>query len=320
MGRHHARNYHELDTATLCAIVDPDRGRAEEGARRYACPSFPSVDALLASDVDVDAASVVVPTALHLDVARPLIESRKHLLVEKPIAATVDEAEELVELARAAGVVLAVGHVERFNPAVRELKRAIDAGEMGELLSLVARRVGVMPPQVRDANVIVDLAIHDIDLFRYLLGGDRPDEVQCNAGRAVLDDRFDFADVFLRFGDIACFVQANWVTPVKIRSLAVTGTRAYAEVEYVTQRLDVHRARPVAEPDSFGDIEALSEREPEHPRVEHEEPLRRQLAEFLRAVRGERAEIVSGAEATRSLEVAEQVVAAAERSRARGRA
>jgi UDP-N-acetylglucosamine 3-dehydrogenase len=318
MGRHHARNYAEAAGADLCAVVDADAGRAEELAARYGCPAFASLDELLDSGVGFEAASVVVPTVLHLDVASRLLRAGKHVLVEKPITATVEEADELVALAGTAGLVLAVGHVERFNPAVRELRRQIESGDMGDVLSLVARRVGVMPPQVQDANVIVDLAIHDIDVFRYLLDVDAPDEVHCNAGRAIIADRFDFADVFLRFGDVACFLQVNWVTPVKIRSLAVTGTRAYAEVEYVTQRLRLHRAQHVREPDSFAELEALSEREPDEPELERAEPLARQLEEFLRAVRGLPAEIVSGHEGARSMAVAERVVAEAERSYARG--
>ena len=101
-----------------------------------------------------------------------------------------------------------------------------------------------MPPRVHDANVILDLAIHDVDVFHYLLGAGEPDDVFCNAGKAVNGDLFDYADVFLRFGKVGCLLQANWMTPVKIRSLSATGTRGYAELEYVRQELDVYPAAP----------------------------------------------------------------------------
>jgi len=304
MGRHHVRNYATLAGARLVAVVDEDRARAEALAERYGAAPLSAIEEL---PDGVQAVSVATPTATHLDVAARLLEAGKHVLVEKPIAPTVTEAESLTALAAERGLVLAVGHVERFNPAVRELKRRIDAGAMGSLLSLVARRVGVMPPQVRDADVIVDLAVHDIDIFRYLLGADRPVEVYANAGRAIAQDRFDFADIFLRFDGVACLLQVNWVTPVKIRSLAVTGTEAYAEVEYVTQRLDFHRARPLATVDSFRELEAYSEREPERPPLDRREPLAVELEEFVKAVRGEPAEIVTGEEGTRSIEIATQV-------------
>jgi hypothetical protein len=119
-----------------------------------------------------------------------------------------------------------------------------------------------------------------------------------------VSDRFDFADIFLRFDSVACFLQVNWVTPVKIRSLAVTGSEGYAEVEYVTQRLDYYRARPVRELGSFAELEAYSGEEPEHPDFERREPLAVELDEFLKAVRGEPSEVVSGEEARTSMEIA----------------
>lgn len=307
MGRHHVRNYAELAGARLEAVVDADHQRATELAAPHGAAAYASVEELLAAAPEVEAVSVATPTATHRALAGQLLEAGKHVLVEKPIAPTVAEAEELTELAAQRGLVLAVGHVERFNPAVRELKRRIDAGQMGTLLSLVARRVGVMPPQVKDADVIVDLAVHDIDIFRYLLGADLPAEMYANAGSAIAQDRFDFADIFLRFGGVACLLQVNWVTPVKIRSLAVTGTEAYAEVEYITQQLSFHPARPLAGVDSFAQLEAYSEREPDHPLLERREPLAIELQEFLKAVRGEPADVVTGGEGTRSIEIATKI-------------
>ena len=313
MGRHHVRNYADLPGVRLGAVVDADDGRARALAERHGAAAFTSVVQLLAEAPEVEAVSVATPTASHLAVSLALLDAGKHVLVEKPIAPTAEEAKRMTRLAEERGLVLAVGHVERFNPAVRELKRRIDAGAMGTLLSLVARRVGVMPPQVRDADVIVDLAVHDIDIFRYLLGADRPVEVYANAGRAIAEDRFDFADIFLRFDGVACLLQVNWVTPVKIRSLAVTGTEAYAEVEYVTQELAFHTARPLWSVESFAELEAYSERAPERPPLDRREPLKSELEEFVKAVRGEPAEIVTGEEGTISIEIATEVAERASR-------
>jgi len=313
MGRHHARNYDRLSGAKLEAIVDHDRERAEHLAAASGARAYGDVDELLRADPGIEAVSVAVPTRLHASIAGALLKAGKHVLVEKPIAATVAEADELIELAQTAGVVLAVGHVERFNPAVRELKRQMDAGRMGDVLSLLARRVGVMPPQIKDADVIVDLAVHDIDIFRYLLGVEWPDELYCNAGKAIAQDRFDFADIFLRFGSVACFLQVNWVTPVKIRSLAVTGKNGYAEVEYVTQQLAYYKAQQVRELTSFSELERYSEEAPEPIEFDRREPLELELEGFLEAVRGERADIVSGQDARASMAIAIQAGGASER-------
>lgn len=314
MGRHHARNLHELGGADLRAVVDTDRARAGQVAASYGAAAYASVDELLDGSPEVQAVSLATPTRDHAATGAALLAAGKHLLVEKPIAATAPEADLLIDLAARRGVVLAVGHVERFNPAVRALKDHVDDGRMGRLLSLVARRVGVMPPQVRDANVVIDLAVHDIDVFRYLLGAGAPDELHCNAGKAIAQDRFDFADLFLRFGSVACFLQVNWLTPVKIRSLAVTGTDGYAEVEYVRQTLEYYDARPIREVASFGELEAVSQREPEVMAVDRREPLAAELEEFLKAVRGQPAEIVSGAEAKISTEIAIAATALADRT------
>jgi UDP-N-acetylglucosamine 3-dehydrogenase len=307
MGLHHARNYDELERADLRAVVDPDLERAERVAARFSCSAYATVNDLLAGEPDLAAASVAVPTNLHHAVASRLLGAGKHVLVEKPIATSVAEADDLVTQADEAGVVLAAGHVERFNPAVRALKGRIEARAMGDVLSLVARRVGVFPARAEDANVILDLAIHDVDVFRYLLDAERPDEIYCNAGKAR-NGVYDFADVFLRFGAVGCLLQVNWLTPVKIRSLAVTGTRGYGELEYVTQRLDLYRAQEIEEAESFAQVARYSATPPERVDVDGGEPLRGQLDGFLRAVAGEGGEIVSGRDATVSLEVVSAII------------
>jgi UDP-N-acetylglucosamine 3-dehydrogenase len=142
---------------------------------------------------------------------------------------------------------------------------------------------------------------------------DWPDELYCNAGKAIAEDRFDFADIFLRFGSVACFLQVNWVTPVKIRSLAVTGKEGYAEIEYVTQRLAYYKARRIRELSSFVELEQYSEEEPEAMEFAHREPLEVELEEFLRAVRGQGAEIVSGRDARASMAIAIEAGAASAR-------
>lgn len=320
MGRHHVRNYAQLEGSELCAVVDADLERASRLAETFGARAYNTVEELLEREPELEAASVAVPTSLHHEIAESLLWAGKHLLVEKPLAASAEEAASLARLAAERSLVLAVGHVERFNPAVRELKRRVSEGEMGSLLSLVARRVGVMPPQIKDANVIVDLAIHDIDIFRYLLDADLPQEVYCNAGKAIAADRFDFADIFLRFDSVACFVQVNWVTPVKIRALSVTGTKGYAELEYVTQRLVYYPAHPAQqEIGTFADLEAISEMPPERVPIEAAEPLACELVEFLKAVRDEPAEIVTAKEGMRSMEVAALAVELAERETAVGR-
>ena len=307
IGRHHARNYFTLPDADLRAIVDVDFARAQRLASDYGCRAFSTVEEMIRREPEIRAASVAVPTQLHFEVARTLLLAGKHVLVEKPLAATLAEADALLDLASRTPTILAVGHVERFNPAVRQLKRHIAEGKLGDVLSVVARRVGVFPPN-DDANVLLDLAIHDIDVFRFLLDADKPTRMFCNAGKPLGSDHHDFADIFLQFGHVSCLLQVNWLTPVKIRSLAVSGSEGYVELDYVTQRIDFYTAQRPGETGSYADVRKYSEQEPEVLAVEYEEPLACELSGFVRAARGEHGEIVSGYEAMKSLDVVHSLI------------
>jgi len=169
----------------------------------------------------------------------------------------------------------------------------------------VAKRVGMLPPQVKDANVIVDLAVHDIDIIGYLLGG-MPTEVYAAAGRALLSDRIDHAEIFLKYGEIGCFIQVNWITPLKIRMLSVTGDKGYAELNYVTQRLDIYQSNLERHFDNFGDfVVRFGTPQAITVPVARQEPLRLELESFLRAVEGKGPLMVSGEDGVRALKVAE---------------
>lgn len=304
MGYHHARNYDSMAGAQLVAVAEADEERGRAAAERFGCHWYQRYQEMLQQE-KIEAASIALPTSLHYSVALDVLDARIPVLVEKPLAASAAEAEALVAASRERGVVLMAGHVERFNPAVRELKRRLDAGELGDITSVVAKRVGVLPPQVEDANVIIDLAVHDIDIIGYLLGG-MPTEVYAAAGRALLSDRLDHAELFLKYGQIGTFIQVNWITPLKIRMLSVTGTQGYAELNYVTQRLDIYQSNLERDYDDFGDF-VLRFGTPRALTVPLTplEPLRLELEAFLWAVEGKGPLEVSGEDGVRALRVAE---------------
>jgi UDP-N-acetylglucosamine 3-dehydrogenase len=304
MGAHHARLYAAMDDVDLVAIADQGDG-LDALARRYGCAGYRDHAALLARERP-DVVSVAVPTSAHLDVALAALAAGCHVLVEKPIAATSAQGEELARAAESSGLVLAVGHIERFNPAVRRLRDLIEAGILGRITSCVARRVGVMPPRVRDADIVIDLAVHDVDVLDYLLGC-YPDRVRATGGRAWLSDRTDHAEILLDYAGVGCFIQVNWLTPVKIRTLAVTGESGYCELNYVTQELLVYRApdqSPVGTFEEF--VRRYGETEAAIVPVERSEPLRLEVEGFLGAVGGGGA-VVSPEDAIAALRVAEQI-------------
>jgi UDP-N-acetylglucosamine 3-dehydrogenase len=315
MGRHHARVYSEIATVQLCAVADFDESRARAVAVTYGCRAYRDYREMLAQE-RLDAVSIAVPTCDHFAVGCAVIEAGLNLLVEKPISATLAEAEALVEKAKASNLKLAVGHIERFNPAVRELKRRVDLGTLGEISSVVAKRVGVMPPRVKDANVIIDLAVHDIDILNYLFGA-TPLELTATAGRALLSDRYDHAEIFLRYStdhggkrsSAGCFVQVNWITPLKIRTLSVTGDLGHAELNYMTQRLEVYQTNAAKEYNDFGEfVVRFGEAEKSVVPIQVREPLTAELEDFVDAVEKGRPPKVSGEDGVRALRVAEKAI------------
>jgi UDP-N-acetylglucosamine 3-dehydrogenase len=309
MGRHHARLLDAHADSTLVAVVDPDAARAAAVAEPHGVEVYPTLEALLAHRT-LDAVVIAAPTSLHHALGLRALGAGLHVLVEKPIAATGREALDLIIAAERQGAVLAVGHVERFNPALVALKGIVDDGRLGEITSIVARRIGVMPPRIKDANIVVDLAIHDLDICSWLLGR-QPSQVDATAGKAHLSDRYDYSEIFLRYDGTGCFVQASWITPVKLRRLAITGVKGYAELDYITQDLAVYLDGAWPEHNTFGELVANSAA-PEPIELERREPLQVELEGFLRAIRGDRSGIVRGVEALGALTVAERALASVE--------
>ncbi|RLF88563.1 gfo/Idh/MocA family oxidoreductase, partial [Thermococci archaeon] len=169
MGRHHARIYSELSKegkVEFVGVADANLERAKEVASQFKTKAFGDYEELVER---VDAVSIAVPTSLHRQVALEFIEHGANVLVEKPIAESIESAQEIIRAAKKNDVILMIGHVERFNPAVLKLKEILDENLIGKVVTLTAKRVGPLPPQIKDVGVIIDLAVHDIDVMSFLL-------------------------------------------------------------------------------------------------------------------------------------------------------
>ncbi|HET8908455.1 MAG TPA: Gfo/Idh/MocA family oxidoreductase, partial [Ktedonobacterales bacterium] len=235
-----------------------------------------------------------------------------HVLIEKPIAATIDDALALVDLARIRGTVLAVGHVERFNPAIIELKQRMDAGELGRIFSLHARRLGPFPPHIRDAGVILDLATHELDVMRYLTGAEVT-HVFAETQQRIHQSHEDLLLGVLRFSDDSIGVlDVNWLTPAKIRELSVTGERGMYQANYLTQDLYYLKNDYTATNwETLRSIAGVSEGTMTRLKVQKAEPLLMEYRNFLAAVRGEEQVQVTGEDGLAALRLAFQLVEAA---------
>ncbi len=277
MGYNHARVLGDLPGAQMVGIADPDEAQRGKVAALLGCTAVASVDELIA--LGVDALVIAAPTHLHHDVALAAIAAGKHVLVEKPIAPTVAEAEAIVAAAKAKGVALMVGHVERFNPAVEAVKNAI-RGE--EILSIGITRVGPFPPRMSNVGVVIDLAVHDIDLICHFTGSHIA-EVQPQV-KAAVADREDIALLQFRTANgVLAHINTNWLTPFKARTVHVATRQKYVIGDLLT--------RQVTECFDYKPDGSYSMR---HLPVAYAEPLRVELTRFLEAVRGDRDPAVSG--------------------------
>ena len=287
MGSNHARVLAGLPDVTLVGIVDPLPEHRLRATEMVGCRAFAELDELLAEGVD--AVTIAAPTHLHHDIALICVNRNIHILVEKPVASTVQEGRDIVEAARRAGVTLMVGHVERFNPAVAAIKQAL----MGEdILSIAITRVGPFPPRMSNVGVVIDLAVHDIDLIRYFTESDIV-EVQPQLSSAVAE-REDIALLQFRTASgVLAHINTNWLTPFKARNVTVATRGKYVMGDLLT--------RQVTECFGFQPDGSYSMR---HLPVGHDEPLRAELIAFLDAVRGGNSPAVSGDEGVASLEIA----------------
>lgn len=297
MGRNHARIYSEMEC--LGGIYDAYDETAKGVASRLGTTAYDSVEGLLA---DVDAVSICTPTTYHFDTAKRAIELGKALLVEKPFTGETESARALCELAESHGVTLASGFVERFNPIVQATKEAIDAGKLGDIISINATRVSSYPDRIRDVGVIKDLAIHDIDVLRYVTSSE-VQTVYAAGGSMKCAQYEDHANILMTLGDsIHATVDVNWLTPRKVRELSITSSRGFAVIDYIEQsvRFSTSRSRLVDESDLSRMQMELAVHEI---LVKKEEPLKRELEAFLHAAETSTRAPVDGWDALANLKV-----------------
>lgn len=308
MGANHARVYGELPDVELVAVADVDPGRVARFLRGRTVAGYTDYRKLL-SEQRPDIVSVAVPTRLHAEVAHTVIAQGAHLLIEKPLTATLAEGRAVMEHATAAGVVLSVGHIERFNPAVQELKRYLMSGTLGRLLQVSARRLGPFPDRIRDVGVVHDLAPHDIDVMSYLIESSVV-RVYAETRRQVNTDYEDIMNGLLRFANgVIGVLDVNWLSPVKVRQLSVLGERGMFLVDYLTQDLWLYenprfQGSWLTLETFTGTAEGAVTKLP----VEKQEPLRRELEAFVTCVRENLPPPVPPAAALAAMEIADRLV------------
>jgi UDP-N-acetylglucosamine 3-dehydrogenase len=309
MGYNHARVYADLPDVELVGVADVDERAVLAASQKYHCGGYTDYRQLLA-EAQPEAITIAVPTVDHLEVALHAIERGIHVLIEKPIAFTLDEGQAIIAAAEASGTRLMIGHIERFNPAVLALKARLEAGELGRVFQIDARRQGPFPARVKDVGVVIDLAVHDLDVMRYITGAEVM-RAYAETERRIHSSHEDLLSGLVRLDDgTVGTLTINWLTPTKIRELVVTGELGMFRVDYLTQDLYFFENGTVNGSDwpALRMLRGVSEGRMIRYVVAKKEPLRLEQEAFLAAVRGEQPVMVTGEDGLQALRLAEALV------------
>ena len=309
MGKNHVRVYSEVPGADLVAVVDTNPVLAERVAKANNIPAFIDYRKMI-EEVKPEAVSIVVPTHLHHKVAKDILESGCHVIVEKPIASTTEQAQDLIEISERMDSVLMVGHIERYNPAIIELKKRLEREELGKVFQIHARRIGPFPAHIQDVSVVMDLAPHDLDIMRYLTCSEVT-RIHSETKRILHKSQDDLFAGLIRFEN-GCLgmLEINWLTPTKIRELFITGERGMFQVNYITQDLYFYE-NAATNGQGWATISLLrgvSEGMVVKYPIKKKEPLRAELETFLSAVQNKIPYKGNGQDALVALELVEALM------------
>lgn len=286
-GKNHARVLYDL--GVLAAICDLSAERAKSIADRYKANPYSSVNDLFTNEKDIDACLICTPTKTHLDVAKIVIQNGCHVFVEKPLSFSSTECEEIVKEAKDKRVMLTCGYVERFNPAIQDLKRIIQEKTYGDLLMMEFHRENRMPLHIKDVGIIYDTSVHDIDTAMFLFDK-RPKMVFARAGKKFHSSE-DFATIMIGFDEQkVAIIASNWITPQRVRTFSAVCTDGIIRGDFLTQDIRIEQSESTIIPR----------------RMKFQEPLTLELSNFIDVIEGKiRKPLVTGEDATNVTKVAE---------------
>lgn len=310
MGMNHLRVLRDFDEehVQLVGAAEPYAPNLERAMSRFHIAGYADYRQMI-EHTSPDLVAVVVPTYLHFEVASYVLERGINVLIEKPITSTVEEAQSLIELAQMRQAKIAVGHIERFNPAVIHVKQQLVAGQLGQIFQMHARRLGPFPPRIRDVGVTLDLATHDIDVMRYLADAN-VEHVYGETQRRIHNKHEDTVLGILRFTNQAIgMLDVNWLTPTKVRELSITGEKGMYLINYLTQDVFFYENDyTITNWDAMRTLTGVSEGTMRRLKVQKAEPLRLEYEDVFAAIRGDTLPTVTGEDGMAALKVVLQLL------------
>jgi UDP-N-acetylglucosamine 3-dehydrogenase len=311
MGMNHLRVLSDFsaEQVRIVGVAEASHTVLQHAMQRFHVVGYTDYRQMI-NETHPDLVAVVVPTNLHFEVASYLLNRGINVLIEKPMTSTVEQASILLQIARNKGAKIAVGHIERFNPAIIALKQYLMTENIGKIFHLHARRLGPFPPRIRDVGVILDLATHDIDIMRYLTRAEVV-HVYAETQRHVHTTCEDLLMGVLRFNnDVIGMLDINWLTPTKIRELTVTGEKGMFLVNYLTQDIYFYENDYTSTSwDALRSLTGVSEGTMTRLKVQKAEPLRLEYEDVIKALQNNTQPTVTGEEGLATLKIVHQLLA-----------
>ncbi len=310
MGQNHARIYFNSETAQLVAVADNYFENAEKIGKKYNIPYYQDYHKMLESE-QIDAISIAVPTSLHKEVALACINKKKHLLLEKPIASTEEEAQEIISAATKNNTTLMIGHIERFNTAITALKERLKENHLGEIYKIDIERVGPFPTRITDVGVIIDLSVHDIDIINYLLDSD-PQQLYAQTQQKLHPTHEDSVTSLITYKNgVHAILNINYLSPTKIRQLQIFGKKGMFHVNYLDQELFFYQNNSF----TSDNWESVTEGEMKKIIVQKKEPLQLEIDHFIHCIKENKTPLVTGYDGLKSLQIANNLLKSAKENR-----
>jgi len=308
MGKSHARVYSKMKNVKLIAVCDCNKEAVRNIADKYNTNYYLTYKDMLKKE-KLDAVSVCVPTKLHKKAAIDVIRSNINVLVEKPIATSVQEAQEIIRESNKNNVKLMVGHIERFNPVVMELKRRIERNELGKIYKVHCVRLSPFPKRIVDVGVIVDLAIHEVDILQYLIKS-KIKRIYAETAQRIHSTHEDLLIGTIRFENgILGVINANWLTPKKIRELTVTGEKGMFVANYLTQELHFYENEYLRNGSDYnGNFMNVIEGRMIKIKIKNQEPLANELQAFIMSILKNNLPPITGKEGLDALNIAHKFI------------
>tara|TARA_Y100000310_G_C20557110_1_gene751119 strand:- start:204 stop:1190 length:987 start_codon:yes stop_codon:yes gene_type:complete len=302
MGTNHARVYSELENVNLVAICDSNIETLDLLSTKYNTNKYSNHKDMLDNE-KIDAVSLCVPTLLHKNIALDIIKNKINLLIEKPIATTTDEATEIINQAKDNNIKLMVGHIERFNPVVTELKKRISDNELGNIFKVHCVRQSQFPQRIIDVGVIIDLSIHEIDNLCYLIES-KIKRVFAETAQRIHSNHEDLLIGTLRFeNNVLGVINSNWLSPKKVREITVTGEKGTFHADYITQELNFLEKEFAKNTFEYG---SASNKQGLKIDINNKEPLKIELTEFINCISNNTDPMVSGSDGLNALNIAQK--------------